>query len=155
MVNVPAVQERAMFPAILRQPWPLIGVILVVGLTPSLARPQIPYDGVAKQVDLVIDGDWLAASNIRYSRFDEFKLNARERVRDSAVGKAVIVIATNQRLIAYGVGSGWRTLPRVANEQIESVSAEDFAGLIITNERLLNFNGESGVWGEQKRPIRR
>lgn len=144
-----------MFPAILWRSLPLLGLVLAVALSPNSARPQIAYDGVAKQVDLVIDGDWIAASNIRYSRFDEFKLNARERVRDSAVGKAVIVIATNQRFIAYGVGSGWRTMPRVANEQIQSISAEDFAGLIVTNERLLNFNGESGVWGEQKRPISR
>jgi hypothetical protein len=118
---------------------------------PGAAWPQVIAGDVPKQVDLVVDGDRLVASNIRFSRFDELILRARERVRDMAVGEAVIVVVTTQRIIAYGVLSGWRAIDRKPNEQIESVSAEDYGGLIVTSKRLLNFNGQSGVWGEQDR----
>ncbi|NIW25313.1 MAG: hypothetical protein GWN29_12510, partial [Gammaproteobacteria bacterium] len=81
------------------------------------------------------------------------RLRAREDILDSAEGEGVLVIVTSQRIIAYGLLSGWRTLDRVPNERVERVTAEDFAGLVVTSERLLNFNGESGVWGESERPV--
>ena len=129
--------------------------LLVVGMTsflsPGWVTPQIVSQGVPKQVDLVVEGNRLVASNVRFSRFDEHRLNAQERIADSQVGKAVIVVATNQNFIAYGVVSGWRSVSRIANERLQSISAEDFGALVVTSERMLNFNGESGVWGERKR----
>lgn len=130
--------------------------LIVVGLanllSPGWVSSQVLSQGVPKQVDLVVEGNRLVASNVRFSRFDEHRLNAQERISDSQVGKAVIVVATNQNYIAYGVVSGWRSISRVPNERLESISAEDFGALVVTSERLLNFNGESGVWGEHKRP---
>ncbi|HEU4617962.1 MAG TPA: hypothetical protein VFV10_07965 [Gammaproteobacteria bacterium] len=120
-------------------------------LFPGAARPQVVTGDVPKQVDLVVDGDRLVASNVRFSRFDEWKLGARERVKETAIGEAVIVVVTNQHIIAYGVLSGWRSIDREPDEQVESVSAQDYGGLIVTTKRLLNFNGQSGVWGEQDR----
>jgi hypothetical protein len=73
----------------------------------------------------------------------------------AVVGEGVAVVITNKRFVAYGVLSGWRAVNRSVNEQVESVSAEDYAALIVTNERMLNFNGESGAWGEQKRTVSR
>ena len=129
--------------------------LLVVGtvslLSPGWVTPQVLSQGVPKQVDLVVEGNRLVASNVRFSRFDEHRLNAQERIADSQVGKAVIVVATNQNFIAYGVVSGWRSVSRIANERLQSISAEDFGALVVTSERMLNFNGESGVWGERKR----
>jgi len=110
---------------------------------------------VPKQVHLVADSGRILASNVRLNRFDELKLQAQERVREQKVGEGVAVVITNQRLIAYGVLSGWRSVDRSPNEQIESVSAEDYAVLIVTSQRMLNFNGESGVWGEQRRAVSR
>ena len=104
---------------------------------------------------LVVDGARLVASNVKFSRFDELKLDARERIRDTSEGKAVIVIATNQRMIAYGVVSGWRFIDRAPNEEITSIFAEDYAVLIVTSQRILNFNGESGVWAEHDRGVSR
>jgi hypothetical protein len=46
-------------------------------------------------------------------------------------------------------------MDRAPNEAVESVSAEDFAGLIVTDQRMLNFNGETGVWAEQRRRVSR
>jgi hypothetical protein len=112
-------------------------------------------DGVPKQVYLVEDGTQLIASNARFSRFDEFKLSAQERVLDSAEGDGVFIVVTNQRLIAYGSVSGWRPVDRVANERVLRIDAEDYAGLVITTERLLNFNGESGIWAIEKRNVSR
>ena len=82
-------------------------------------------------------------------------LPRQERVREQKVGEAVAIVVTNQRIIAYGVLSGWVSMDRIANETIQSVSAEDYAGLIVTDQRMLNFNGETGVWAEQKRRVSR
>jgi hypothetical protein len=130
-----------------------IAVALVLGGLPASAQQS--GGSVPKQVHLVLDGNRVVASNVRLNRFDEIKLGAQERVREQRVGEAVAIVITNQRIIAYGVLSGWRPIDRDVNETIQSVSAEDFAGLIVTDERMLNFNGETGVWAEQKRAVRR
>jgi hypothetical protein len=122
---------------------------------PILSGTQSSSGNVPKQVHLVRDGNKIMASNVRLNRFDELRLDAQERMSEQRVGEAVAVVITNQRIIAYGVLSGWRSMDRIPNEQIESVSAQDYAGLIVTSQRMLNFNGETGVWGEQKRSISR
>lgn len=132
-------------------------VLTALGLTAALAATdavtQNISQGVPKQVHLVVDGNRLVASNVRTSNFDELRLRAREDIRESVEGEAVLLIVTSQRILAYGLLSGWRPLDRVPNERIERVSAEDFAGLVVTSERLLNFNGESGIWGERERRV--
>jgi len=129
---------------------------LYAAVLPAGALAQSSTSGnVPKQVHLVVDSGRILASNVRLNRFDELKLKAQERVREQKVGEAVAVVITNQRFVAYGVLSGWRAVDRSVNEQVESVSAEDYAALIVTNERMLNFNGESGAWGEQKRAVSR
>ncbi len=110
---------------------------------------------VPKQVHLVVDGNRILASNVRLNRFDELKLAAQERVREQRVGEGVAVVVTNQRIVAYGVLSGWVSMDRAPNETIQSISAEDYAGLIVTDRRMLNFNGETGVWAEQRRNVSR
>jgi hypothetical protein len=126
---------------------------LAAALAPLIAVPQTASEGVPKQVELIVDGGWLIASNVRFSRFDELKLAAQEVIIDSRVGNAVIVIATNRRFIGYGVRSGWQDKDRASNEQVERIDAQDYAGLVVTSRRLLNFNGETGVWGEENRPV--
>jgi hypothetical protein len=108
---------------------------------------------VPKLVHFIVDGNRLVASNVRFNRFDELRLGAQERIADSREGDAVIIVVTNQRMIAYGAVSGWRSIDRVPNERVESISAEDYAGLVVTSRRMLNFNGESGVWGERGRTV--
>ena len=130
-------------------------VALVLALLPDAGTPQSASQGVPKQVHLVVDGKRLMASNVRLNSFDELELGAQERVREQQVGEAVIIVVTNQRILGYGVFSGWRSVDRVPNETIESLSAEDYAGLIVTTQRMLNFNGETGVWGERKRRVSR
>ena len=131
----------------------LVSLILVGYLVPGGIAAQSASGDVAKQVHFIIDGNRLVASNVRFNRFDELRLNAQERIDRFSEGDAVIVVATNQRVIAYGAVSGWRSMDRMPNERIESVSAEDFAGLVVTSRRMLNFNGESGVWGERDRTV--
>ena len=131
-----------------------------LGISAALAIAADPqmgggYNYVPKQVHLVTDGDRLFASNVKLNRFDELKLDAQERVLEQQAGAAVAVVITNQRIAAYGVLSGWRFVDRMPNEQIESITAEDFAGVIVTSSRLLNFNGETGVWAAQKRAVGR
>jgi hypothetical protein len=128
-------------------------VLLVGCLGWSSAAPQVTTGDVPKLVHFIIDGNRLVASNVRFNRFDDLRLGAQERISDSREGDAVIIVVTNQRLIAYGAVSGWRSIDRVPNERIESISAEDYAGLVVTSRRMLNFNGESGVWGERGRTV--
>jgi hypothetical protein len=131
----------------------LVLMTLVGCSIPGLSAAQTASSDVAKTVHFIVDGNRLVASNVRFNRFDELRLNAQERVDSFSEGDAVIVVVTNQRVIAYGAVSGWRTMDRVPNERVESVSAEDYAGLVVTSRRMLNFNGESGVWGERDRTV--
>jgi hypothetical protein len=131
----------------------LVALFLVGCLGWSSAIGQLGTGDVPKLVHFIIDGNRLVASNVRFNRFDELRLGAQERIADSREGDAVIIVVTNQRLIAYGAVSGWRSIDRVPNERIESISAEDYAGLVVTSRRMLNFNGESGVWGERGRTV--
>jgi hypothetical protein len=130
-------------------------LIAVAAASTLCAYAQQSAGNVPKQVHLVVDGNTLVASNVRLNRFDELRLGAQERIREQRVGEGVAIVVTNQRIIAYGVLSGWRPMDREPNEQIQSVSAEDYAGLVVTDERMLNFNGESGVWAQQKRRVSR
>ena len=123
-------------------------LVVVMLLHAGIAGAQ---DGVRKQVFLVVDGDRLVASNVRTNGFDELRLDARERIMQSEEGEGVIVVVTNQRLIAYGAASGWSSRDLNTGEAVESLTADDYAGMFVTNKRMLNFNGETGVWGERQR----
>ena len=133
----------------------LFGVAAVIASASLAAHAQNAASNVPKQVHLVLDGNRILASNVRLNRFDELKLGAQERIREQKVGQGVAIVVTNQRIIAYGVLSGWVPMDRVANETIQSISAEDYAGLIVTDQRMLNFNCETGVWAEQERRVSR
>ena len=133
----------------------LLGVAVAIVSAALPGQAQSTGSNVPKQVHLVQDGNRILASNVRLNRFDELKLGAQERVREQKVGQGVAVVVTNQRIIAYGVLSGWVPMDRIANETIQSISAEDYAGLIVTDQRMLNFNGETGVWAEQGRRVSR
>jgi hypothetical protein len=133
----------------------LLGVVVAIASAALPAHAQLTSANVPKQVHLVLDGNRILASNVRLNRFDELKLSAQERIREQKVGEAVAIVVTNQRIYAYGVLSGWVSMDRVANETIQSISAEDYAGLIVTDQRMLNFNGETGIWAEQKRRVSR
>ncbi len=144
----------------MRSIWAPVLLVLAAALAaaalPAYAQSTAGTGGnVPKQVHLVVDGKTLVASNVRLNRFDELDLGAQEQIREQRVGEAVAVVITNTRIIAYGVLSGWRAIGREPNEKIQSISAEDFAGLVVTDERMLNFNGETGVWAEQKRRVGR
>jgi hypothetical protein len=130
---------------------PTIFVLFVVTTLSFVMRDANAQEGVRKQVFLVVDGDRLVASNVRTNGFDEIRLDARERMLDSEEGEGVIIVITNQRMLAYGAASGWSAKDRNTNEDVQSVSAADYAGLIVTSRRMLNFNGETGVWGEHQR----
>ena len=107
---------------------------------------------VPKLVYLIAEDDKLIASNIKFNRFDEIKLEAKETVKEYAVGKAVIVIVTNKRFVAYSVfTASWRARDLIANEELRSIEAEDYSALVVTSKRYLNFNGKNGVWAETPR----
>ena len=116
-------------------------MLISLSLVASEVTPKLVY--------LVVDDDRLIASNIFTSRFDEFRLGAKERIKQQAVANGVIVVVTNQRFIGYSIyTSSWRTLRTAAGEKLIGIEAEDFSALLTTSTRWLNFNGKSGVWAE-------
>ena len=137
----------------------LLLAALVIALPPaiSLGAPlpagfDREYVRIPKQVALIVEPDRLLASNIRLNRIDELALEDGEQVISQAEARAVVVVATDRRIVAYGPVIGWREQSLAKGEQVQSLSAEDYAVFIITDRRYLNFNADSGVWGEQLRP---
>lgn len=127
----------------------------ITALLLTVVAPAAGSEAVPKQVHLIVQAKTLVASNVRFSRFDELKLSAQEQIEKQAEGEAVIIVVTNQRILAYGVMSGWRSMRTEAGEQVESITVQDFAALVMTDTRYLNFNGQTGIWGEQDQRIER
>jgi hypothetical protein len=105
-----------------------------------------------KLVYLVVEEDKLVVSNIKFNRFDEYKLGAKEEIQQQAVGNAVVIVVTNQRILGYSVyRASWRARNFKANEEVLNVEAEDYSGMVITNKRYLGFNGKTATWSENQR----
>ena len=98
------------------------------------------------------DDGRVVVSNIRFSRNDVLELGGRERIEDRASSQAMLVLVTNRRMVAYSVyTAAWREVPRKATERLEQLEAEDYSAFVLTSDRVLNFNGRSGVWSEDRR----
>ncbi len=98
------------------------------------------------------DDGRIVVSNIRFSRNDVLELGGRERIEDRASSQAMLVLVTNRRMVAYSVyTAAWREVPRKATERLEQLEAEDYSAFVLTSDRVLNFNGRSGVWSEDRR----
>lgn len=137
-------------------PLPRLRMLLLLSLlaTPALALDPLlaTNNSTSKLVFLIIEDDNFIASDIRSSRFVELRRKAQEKVVDSSEAAQVVVIVTNQRIVAYSpLVQAWRGLRTQAGERLDSIKTEDFAALVITNQRLLSFNGAAGVWSERKR----
>ncbi len=130
-----------------------VGSALLVGMMVLFCNALLAHDAVPKQVYLVVEKNRLIASNTRHSRFDELKLKPQEKLIEKAVGNAVIVAVTNERILGYGVSAGWRTLSILNEEKAKQVSVQDYATLVITNKRLLNFSGRTGRWAQQRHSV--
>jgi hypothetical protein len=109
-------------------------------------------NSIPKLVYLLTEDNKLVASNIKFNRFDDMKLEAKEEVIEYAVGNAVIVVVTNKRIIGYSVyTASWRARGIEADEEIKHIAAEDYSALVQTSKRFLSFNGKNGVWAETQR----
>ena len=99
-----------------------------------------------------VDSDRIIVSNIQFSRTDDFTLAGREKIEDQRVSNAVAVFQTNRRLIAYSVFvASWETVLLQADESVQDFQAEDYSAYVLTNQRVLNFNGRNGVWAQTDR----
>ena len=129
----------------------LLPVLLAV--LPATALSQGARDEPpARLLYVVREGDTFIASNVLFSRTDEFELAAQERVAEERRDNAVLVVATNRRLIGYSVyTAAWVTLPLKAGERLEQLEAEDYSGFALTSRRVINFNGRTGEWSESRR----
>jgi hypothetical protein len=142
-----------------RTPWrvPAGGLALFLTLAALIPALAVPPDGFrddtpARLLYVVREDDKFIASNILFSRTDEFQLAAQERVAAERSGNAVLVVATNRRLIAYSVyRASWSTIDLRAGETLEQLEAEDYSAFALTSRRIMNFNGRAGYWTESSR----
>ncbi|MGI9265501.1 MAG: hypothetical protein ACR2QU_11280 [Gammaproteobacteria bacterium] len=109
-------------------------------------------DQPARLLYVVTEDDKIIASNVLFSRSDEFRLSAQEKVDKQLTDNAVLVVATNRRLIGYSVyTASWVTISLKAGEFLEEIQAEDYSAFAVTSKRVLNFNGRAGQWTETRR----
>ena len=142
-----------------KKPALLIFTLLLAGFFTSNAQAEHPTllpnpvsASPAKLVFLTIEKNKYIISDIRGNRFIELPRQAKEQLIDSAEAKQIVVLASNQRFTAYSaLTQSWSKIRTQAGEKLESIRAEDYAALIITNQRLLNYNGVNGVWSEYKK----
>jgi len=127
--------------------------VFIVTIAVALCNAAHAQDVVPKQVHLIVEKNRLIASNTRFSRFDELKIKPQEKIVEEAEGNAVIIVVTNERLLGYSVSIGWRTLSVIVDEKPKQLSVQDYAALVLTNKRMLNFNGRTGKWGQQRHSI--
>jgi hypothetical protein len=133
------------------------GLALLLGLVaagPGAASPPGAFrdETPARLLYVVREDDRFIASNILFSKTDEFELAAQERVAEERTDNAVLVVATNRRLIAYSVyTASWATIDLRAGETLERLEAEDYSAFALTSRRIMNFNGRVGYWTESSR----
>ncbi len=125
-------------------------------LLPVLMGPAPAFAGDEPPARLLYwheeDDGRIVVSNIRFSRNDVLELGGRERIEERASSQAMLVLVTNRRMVAYSVyTAAWREVPRKATERLEQLEAEDYSAFVLTSDRVLNFNGRSGVWSEDRR----
>jgi hypothetical protein len=137
---------------------PVVAALLLwIGLaapvqTPAAAPGAFRDDSPARLLYVVREDDTFVASNVLFSRTDEFELAAQERVVQEQADNAVLVVATNRRLIAYSVyTAAWVTMDLKAGERLEQLEAEDYSAFALTSRRIMNFNGRTGEWTETRR----
>jgi len=127
----------------------LAGFLLSAGLAEPLYAAD---DAPARLLYVHRENDKIIASNVLFSRSDEFRLSAQENVARQLTDNAVLVLATNRRLIGYSVyTASWVTISLKAGESLEQLEAEDYSAFAVTSKRVLNFNGRAGQWSETRR----
>jgi hypothetical protein len=127
----------------------VLACILLAALLPVPAAADGPP---ARLLFWHLEGDRVIVSNVRFSRTDELRLRGREKIESTADATAMLVLVTNQRIIGYSVyTASWQSVSRRPGERLEVVTAEDYAGYVLTSRRTLNFNGRTANWSEGQR----
>ena len=132
---------------------------LAIGMLVCIFFTAAPFESVsaadeppARLLYVHRDGDKFIASNVLFSRSDEFQLSAQESVKQQLTDNAILVVATNRRLIGYSVyTASWVTISLKAGEVLEELQAEDYSAFAVTSRRVLSFNGRVGQWSETSR----
>lgn len=120
--------------------------LLVSPITVSAAGP------VARTIFLVDEGDRIVAANTATGQFFDLPVHARERVYENYVANGVAILVTNQRFAGVGAyPSGWSSVRRIADEKLVRAEVVDASALLVTSDRILTFNGDSGSWSETRR----
>jgi hypothetical protein len=129
--------------------WMLAGFLVLGAPAEPLSADD---DAPARLLYVHRENDKIIASNVLFNRSDEFRLSAQESVEQQLTDNAILVLATNRRLIAYSVyTASWVTISLKAGEELEQFEAEDFSAFAVTSKRVLSFNGRAGQWSETRR----
>ena len=123
----------------------------------SLASPVVVTadEVVAKTIFLVDERDRIVAANTATGQFFSLPIRAKEKIQQRYVANGVAVLVTNQRFAGVGsYPSGWGSIRRIAGEKVVSAEVVDRSALLVTSDRILTFNGDSGSWAETRRGLK-
>ena len=125
---------------------------LGAGLLLLAASAVVCGDEVTKTLFLVMEDKGVTAVNAETGQFFDLDISAKEVIEQHIVAKGVAIVVTNQRFAGVGQWpSGWASIRRSAGERVVSAEAEDNSAVIVTNNRVLSFNGRTGAWAEKRR----
>ena len=106
-----------------------------------------------KRVFFSQDKNKIIAVDARSARSDEFRLRLREDILAVRETQVVIIVATDQRLLAYSVRTGWTPFRLEVRETLRRIEAGDFSVFVDTSERIITFNGLTGAWFARRKSV--
>jgi hypothetical protein len=107
-----------------------------------------------KRVFLSQQGNKLIAVDARSSRAIELPLRMREKLRIALETEVVVAAATDQRLLAFSIKTGWKPFKLRITEKVFQFRASNFSIFAETNERVITFSGKTGKWAAHGKPLR-
>jgi len=117
--------------------------VLLLWCSAADATQYVEHD---QRVFFAQDKQKLIAVDSQTARSIEFRLRVREDIVAVREGRASIAVATDQRLLAFSVLTGWRPLRLELREQLTRLRASGFSVFAETTQRILTFNGVTGKW---------
>jgi hypothetical protein len=78
------------------------------------------------------------------------RMRANERIVRSGVGQTIAIYATTERYLGYsGERNRWYDVNRAVSEKCSDLRVMEHNGVVLTNQRLLTFNGAR--WTDKQR----
>jgi len=89
----------------------------------------------------------LTATNAHTGTTRSLRLTGNERIVRSAQADLLLIVATNQRFLAYSAfATGWKIEDTVPNEQLLDMKVDRANAILFTTHRMLTFDSHHHGW---------